>query len=178
MTVVYRRARSDELEAAARVFCDGFEQYRPGSEASCELRQALDGYLALVADARARLRDAELFVADDGGDIIGAAGLYPPHAPSPHRSDVHERPWPDDWAILRMLAVDPRRRGEGIARGLTDARVARARALGATAVALHTSPLFEVSRGMYRRRGWRRAPEYDFAPVPEIQVEAYVLTLT
>lgn len=38
---------------------------------------------------------------------------------------------------------------------------------------LHTAQLF-VARGMYRRMGWQRAPEYAFYPLPENCAEAYI----
>ena len=53
----------------------------------------------------------------------------------------------------------------------------RARADGATTMGLHTTKLMDVARAMYLRLGFRRAPKYDFHPVPDFTVEAYELKL-
>jgi hypothetical protein len=60
---------------------------------------------------------------------------------------------------------------------LDDARIRRARELGAAGVGLHTSLAFEASRGMVRRMGWQRAPAYDCWPIPDVHAEAWTLAL-
>ena len=124
---------------------------------------------------RARLDGTALFVAEEAGVLLGAATLYLPGHYEPAIAG-----WPATWAGLRLMAVTPSARGRGIGRALSNARIAHARALGATAVGLHTSPQFAVSREMYRRSGWTRVPHFDYAPVPErpdLVAEAYCLAL-
>ena len=163
MAIEIREARAGELEEVARVLGAAFEQYRP---------QGFEGYLRDVANVRSRVGLADLFVAVEAGRVVGTATLYRPNPPHSDR-----QPWPRAWASLRLLAVEPSHRGRGIGRMLTDARLRRARELGAPVVVLHTTELFEVSRSMYRRMGWQRAPEYDHWPLPGLCAEAYVLAL-
>ena len=63
------------------------------------------------------------FVADDGAQIVGSVAL-----------EIHESA-----ALLRSLAVDGTRRGEGLGRRLVDAAVAEARRLGTSSVHLLTT---------------------------------------
>lgn len=168
-----RIARADELDAIARVLADAFGALRPPPDDP--IAADFERYLAEVTDVRARRHGTELFVAEDGGALIGAATLYLPGHYEPAVPG-----WPDTWAGLRLNAVVPEARGRGVGRALSDARIARARALGASAVGLHTSTQFAVSREMYRRSGWARVPHLDYAPVPghpELVAEAYCLAL-
>jgi ribosomal protein S18 acetylase RimI-like enzyme len=43
-----------------------------------------------------------------------------------------------------------------------EASIERARADGATALALHTTEMMEVARAMYERMGFVRVPERDY----------------
>jgi len=65
----------------------------------------------------------------------------------------------------------------GIGRLLSQARVQRARELGAPVVALHSSREFAAARRLIEALGWQRLPEYDYAPALAIQAEAYALRL-
>ncbi len=179
MTPLIREARAGDIDAVARVLVAAFEQYRPPPDAPVtpEHRAAFERYLQDTADVRSRTSGAELFVAEDAAEIVGAATLYPPHEPVGYPADVERTPWPGEWASLRFLAVVPARRGSGIGRMLAEARIERARALGAPVVALHTSAHFAASRRMYRRMGWEHAPAYDFWPAPTLRAEAYILRL-
>lgn len=176
MTVV-RLARPGELDTVARVLRAAFEQYRPPPDApiSAALRAVVEQYLLDIADVRSRLVGTDLFVAEAAGAIVGAGTLYRPHQPLDYGDD--RKPWPSEWAGLRLAAVLPDNRGQGIGRMLAEARIERARALGAPVVALHTSSVFAASRAMYRKLGWERAPEYDHALAPGLQAEAYILKL-
>jgi len=179
MAIVIREGRADELDQASVILFAAFEQYRPPADAPIarEVREGFERYLRDVADVRSRLGHADLFVAVEADRIIGTGTLYRPAQSVAYPTEVHFKPWPREWASLRLLSVDPVQRGRGIGRMLTDARVRRARELGAPAVVLHTSVEFEVSRAMYRRMGWERAPEYDYWPLPDRYAEAYVLPL-
>lgn len=94
---------------------------------------------------------AELIVAEDDNRLVGAVGYVAPATPP--RADFFDF----DWAIVRMLVVDPDSRGKGIARKLTDECVARARRDHAPVIALHTSPTMEVALRMYLKMGFKFA---------------------
>ncbi len=166
MTIVVRDARPDELDAAAAILVAAFEQYRP------MFGDHFEYYRNNLAEVRAPGTD--LFVALDGERIAGAAMLCRPGIG--HEAGPNGVPWPRAWASLRRLGVQPGDRGRGIGRLLVDARIRRARELGAPVIGLHTLKAFEIAHGMFRR-DWKRAPGYDFRPVPEFCAEAYTLAL-
>ena len=92
---------------------------------------------------------SEIIVAEDEGQLVGAVSYCAPDS-SP-RADFFEAEWP----IIRMLVVDPRSRGRGVGRKLTEACIARARRDGASLISLHTSPAMEVALRMYLAMGFR-----------------------
>jgi ribosomal protein S18 acetylase RimI-like enzyme len=51
--------------------------------------------------------------------------------------------------------------------------VRRCRDRGIKTIALHTTEVMEVARGMYERMGFARIPEHDFHPAPGVVVMAY-----
>ncbi len=182
MSAVIREARAGELEAVARLLVAAFESVRPAPDApvSPQRRAALERYLQDVADRGARLAGTDTFVADEAGNVVGAGLLCRPHHPPRYptgESGRQREPWPREWATLRLLAVQAAHRGRGIGRLLAEARIQRARTLGAPVIALHTSAIFPISREMYRSMGWLRTRAYDFYPAPDLCAEAYILPL-
>ncbi|MCA1829892.1 MAG: GNAT family N-acetyltransferase [Actinobacteria bacterium] len=179
MAVVVRDARADELDAVSALMLDAYAQYLPAPDAelSDAERSAWDAYRVDIGDVRSRLDSADLIVAADGDELLGAVTFYDPAADAhyPNASEAHG--WPSEWASFRLLAVPPHARGKGIGRLLTEECIARARALGAPVLALHTTHLMDVAREMYKRIGWERVPEFDFFPMPDFTVEAYRLQL-
>jgi GNAT superfamily N-acetyltransferase len=175
---VIRAARDDELEEVARVLASAFEQHRPrGAGVDPSYKRAFARYFEELVDVRGRREDAQLFVAVDSGLIVGTGTLYPPGRGPHYARAVGAKPWPDDWASLRLLAVHPTHRRRGIGRALLDARVQRARDLGASFVALHTSEEFADARRLIRKGEWKRVPEFDHMPAPGVRAEAYVVAL-
>lgn len=161
-----RIARPDELDAAADVIRAGYAEYAeqmpPGR---------WDRYIASAADVRRRLDQADLIVAEHEGRLVGTVTFFANGAQS-----VGED-WPPDWVGIRLLAVAPEARGLGIGRALMEWCIDRARSLGATAVALHTTEMMAVARAMYERMGFVRAPDYDYHPASGRTVMAYRLDL-
>jgi GNAT superfamily N-acetyltransferase len=78
---------------------------------------------------------------------------------------------------VRLLAVAPEARGQGIGTALMKECIRRARRLGAACLNLHTTDMMQVAMRMYERMGFVRAPELDFHPDPSITVKAYRLEL-
>jgi len=179
MTVLVRDAREGELDAIASLLACAFEEHRLRNGGSTELAyaEAFDRYFEEVVNVRARRDETQLFVAVENGRILGTGALYAPGRGDAYARAVHCKPWPDEWAGLRLVGVDPAHRNRGIGRMLIEARVRRARELGAKAAALHTSRERAAARHLIERMGWTRAPEYDHAPVPDVCAEAYVLAL-
>jgi GNAT superfamily N-acetyltransferase len=132
---------------------------------------AASPYLDLIADARARARDAEIAVAvDDAGDVVGSVTFALPGSPWAEVARAGE-------AEFRMLGVVPSRRGTGIGAALLEWCVARAQALGRERLVLYTTPSMKVAHRLYLRRGFTRRPELDSSPVPGVELLAFALEL-
>ena len=130
-----------------------------------------DQYHSNMKDVRSRLGESELIVAIYRGRIAGAVTFYPDgrHYGTPD--------WPEDLAVLRLLAVHPDTRRLGIGRALTDECIRRCKELGVSTLLLHNMEEQATARGMYERMGFQRAPEFDFRPTEDRVVMAYKLDL-
>ena len=96
-------------------------------------------------DIRRTLADgtqADQIVAVRNGAVVGAVLFYPAGAVLSVRSDkAVTLPWPE----LRLLAVPPDQRGQGIGAALVRECIERARRSGAKILALHTTDIDEDS---------------------------------
>lgn len=66
-------------------------------------------------------------------------------------------------AGIRLLAVDPACRGQGLGKALTLDALALARAQGQQAMVLHTTAAMQTAWTMYEGLGSQREPELDFS---------------
>lgn len=115
-----------------------------------------ESYAAVLRDGRTRIEDAIVFVATSDGAVVGSATLAPPDT---RFVDVGR----SDEAEVRMLAVAPEARGRGVAAGLMEACERQARDVGLAGVVLSTDTGMHAAHRLYRRRGYRRMPERDWA---------------
>jgi ribosomal protein S18 acetylase RimI-like enzyme len=128
-------------------------------------------YAARLADAVSRHRDAELLVATDQSDrLLGTVTVCRPGTPYAQISA------PDELEF-RMLAVHPDARGRGAGRALVGTVVQQARAEGFRGVALSTGDEMRTAHELYRRLGFRRAPERDWRPGVRALLWVFVLDL-
>lgn len=118
-----------------------------------------DDYAPMLRDGRARIDDAIVFVATMGGTIVGSVTLA---LPATRFVNVCR---PDE-AEVRMLAVAQDARGRGVAAALMDACERHAHVAGLGAVVLSTEPAMRTAHRLYRRRGYERVPERDWAIGP------------
>ena len=162
-----REARAEELDDVAALIQSAYAEYDAAFDRSDEQRIAYEEYRIDRADVRSRLDHSLLLVADDNGALLGTVTFYLPGSGE----------WPDGWAGIRLLGVEPGARGRGIGRALTEHCIERARALGAAVMGLSTTDRMAVARGMYERMGFVRAPEQDFYPSPETLVMGFRLDL-
>ena len=163
--VAIRDAEPHELDEVGRVILASYQEYaeRMPPEAWAEYAQNMQ-------NVASRLPESELIVAVQRGKIVGSATFYPLH----RRADSV---WPSDWTGVRLVAVEPYSRGQGIGRMLVAECVRRSREQGAAAVGLHTTPLMTVAAAMYERMGFVRVPEFDHSD-PDMTVMAYTLALS
>jgi GNAT superfamily N-acetyltransferase len=163
--LIMRNARPEELDKVALIIRDAYRQYEENVPAS-----AWQAYLEDSMDVRSRLPASELIVAEIDGHLAGTVTFYPEAVNS-------YEDWPRGWALVRLLAVHPDYRGRGIGRALLEECIWRCRERGISTLALHTSLMMNVALRLYEKMGFRRVPEFDFHPTPDITVMAYILGL-
>ena len=156
-----RLARPDELDAVGEITLAAYEDFTTGTE---------DFYREHLRDAARRAREAELWVASDGDELLGTVTYCPPG--SPWRELAGERE-----GEFRMLAVDPARQGRGAGYALVEHCERRAREHGATGMVLSSLAEMAAAHRVYGRLGYTRAPERDWSPVDDVHLIAFVKEL-
>jgi ribosomal protein S18 acetylase RimI-like enzyme len=101
-----------------------------------------------------------VLVAESGGQIAGAVTFFP------DAGQAHQGQWPKGVAAIRMLAVRPDSRNQGIGELLTRACLAKARELKIDTIFLYTGTFMTAARQLYEKLGFVRAPEFDGDPGP------------
>jgi GNAT superfamily N-acetyltransferase len=124
--------------------------------------------LATLAD----IGTAEQIVAEQESAILGTVLLYPPVAAA--YANVAA---PPAWPEVRLLAVAPAARGQGIGQALMQECMRRARQSGATTLGLHTMDVMQSAMRLYTHMGFQRAPERDFHPAAGVVVKGFALPL-
>lgn len=64
---------------------------------------------------------------------------------------------------IRLLGVDPKRRGTGAGKALTNACIELAREKGHSEVVLHTTQAMQIAWELYQRLGFARSEDLDFS---------------
>ena len=85
--------------------------------------------------------------------------------------------WPPDWTGVRLVAVAPQNRREGLGKMLVVECIKRSREQGAVAVGLHSNKFMEAGVKMYENIGFVRAEEFDIKPNPKFTVMAFKFDL-
>ncbi|GAA3575790.1 GNAT family N-acetyltransferase [Amycolatopsis ultiminotia] len=125
------------------------------------------GYETVLRDVARRADHAELVVAvDSGGRVLGSVTVVRPG------SEYAEISRPEELEF-RMLAVAGEARGRGIGEALTRAVLDRGRELGAAKVVLSSHEQMRTAHRLYERIGFRRLPERDWHPQPDVTLIAY-----
>ena len=119
-----------------------------------------EGYLRYSREAWTGA-GAEELVAEDGGRIVGGV-LFDPRV-------RHRAHWPRSMATFGTLVVDPAVRRRGIGARLVRACIDRARASGASGVAIETMPFMNSAEAFYGPFGFRRWPDGDWDGTPVLR---------
>jgi ribosomal protein S18 acetylase RimI-like enzyme len=143
--ITIRTARPDDYVAAGEVAVAAYRTIDPD----------LGAYESRLRDVAARMTDATVLVAVVDGRVVGT-GTY---VPGPE-SRLAESDDPGD-AGLRMLAVSPDAAGKGIGTAIVRHALELARRGGRRRLVLLTRPQMHAAHAVYRRLGFRRAPELD-----------------
>jgi GNAT superfamily N-acetyltransferase len=163
-----RDAQESDRGAIEAVTLAAYQQYAATMPTHWEAyRQNILATLAAVVPAMQ-------VVAEQERGVVGTVILYPagtvfaiPGSPSITRT------LPE----VRLLAVAPEARGRGIGEALMHECIRRARVARATALTLHTTDIMRAAMRLYERMGFRRAPELDLRPVPDVTIKGYTLGL-
>jgi GNAT superfamily N-acetyltransferase len=159
--LVIRPARDDELDIVASLSVDAYAEH-----AAAMSPDAWSTFAQDIANVRGRLGDGEVMVAVTDERIVGTVTIFP-----------RWRGAQADALGLRMLAVPPTFRGEGIGRALMEYCVEAARAEGKERVVLTVAQEMEVARDLTERMGFTRAPALDHEPAPGVRLVGYQLAL-
>lgn len=165
--VTIRDARDEDRAAVRELTLAAYAEYAEVMEPAAWA--GLDGALRAALESDAAM---DRIVAEHGGRIVGSVMLFPPQVQA--YGDLAQAARAPE---LRLLAVSAAARGLGVGRALVDECVARARAMGATELGLHTSQSMAAAVRLYRRLGFVRTPETDFRPGGAELVEGYRLPL-
>jgi GNAT superfamily N-acetyltransferase len=143
-----------------------------GQYASALPDEAWEGYRKNIVERLSGDEPAQRIVAEREGVLVGSVLLIPPDDAAGAPNDQQDaRP------EVRLLAVAPESRGQGVATALMAECVRRAREAGARALGLHTTDVMAVAQGMYVRMGFERDPATDFHPAEGIHIKGYRLDL-
>ncbi|HEX5089071.1 MAG TPA: GNAT family N-acetyltransferase [Nocardioides sp.] len=159
-----RRARPEDYEAIGAMTVAA---YQP------QLTDASSSYAEHLANAEARDRQAELWVAvgSDDHEVLGTVTIC--REGSPWREVAAA-----DEGEFRMLAVAPQAQGQGVGEALVRHVVDRFREEGATAVVMSTNAHGTApAQRLYQRLGFVRCPERDWSPMPGVELIVYRLDL-
>ena len=166
--LVLRDTRADERPAIRELTLRAYAEY-----ATTMAPTAWAGLEQSLLTALGTEGAAECIVAERQGQLVGSVLLYPPAADA-YGGAAQRASWPE----VRLLAVAPDARGQGVGRALMEECVRRARRMGAAELGLHTSMSMRAAMQMYERMGFVRVPELDFHPDGAEVVEAYRLRLS
>ncbi len=133
-----------------------------------------EGYRESILATLAEVTPAEQLVAEQVGVIVGSVLLYPAGTKVSASEDV---PTVREWPEVRLLAVAPTARRQGIGAALMRECIRRARRAGASFLTLHTTDIMPVAMRMYERLGFLRAPDLDVQVAEDLTVKGYRLNL-
>jgi ribosomal protein S18 acetylase RimI-like enzyme len=163
MTRIIREAFPEEFNDIALLAIEAYREYSQVlTPENWSLMQTNLTKLSAVA------RVGTLLVAVQDQTLVGTVIYHPP--------GVSDRQvFQPDWASLRMLAVAPQYRSEGIGKRLSMACIERAKQDNAKIIGLHTSELMVAARNMYQRLGFQQ--DIELPPHFNLRYWRYILRL-
>lgn len=132
-----------------------------------EFVRPTDVYAGMLADAKTRSAQAELWVALQAGEPVGSVMIS---EFGTHYADIAS----EGELEFRMLAVDPAGRGLGVGTALVRHVLDLARERGRDRVVLSTQPKMVSARRIYDAMGFEEKPERSWAPVPGMDLQVLV----
>jgi GNAT superfamily N-acetyltransferase len=146
--VEVRPALPGDLSTVRRIVIAAYAEFEPWLTPANWARMTSNIAKVIDPGAPGLLRVARL-----GDQLVGTVTYLPPGPKDYQRV-------PSEWAVIRVLGVDPAWRGRGVARALTEDCLALARADHAPAVGLHTAEMMVAARTLYEHAGF--VHQHDF----------------
>jgi GNAT superfamily N-acetyltransferase len=140
---IVRKATAADLDQLAELF-DAYRQFYNKPSDVAAARSFLQ--------ERLRLRDSEIFVADDDGTLAGFVQLYPLWS-----STRMKRLW-----LFNDLFVHPHYRGRDVSKDLVDVAKELCRVSGSCGMMLETGKDNVIGNSLYTRTGWELDEEHNF----------------
>lgn len=138
--------------------------------AYAEFSSAEGDYVERLRDAATRDREAELWLAELDGAVVGTVTITPEGSPWREIGKPGE-------GEFRMLAVDPAARRRGVGEALMQLVFDRFRQAGSHAIVLSSLAEMGAAHRVYERLGFVRLPERDWSPVPGVDLLAFRVEL-
>lgn len=162
--MLIRKAQENEYDQIRRERLHAYHQYALNLPVAHW--EALQGTLSSGSEQQT---GAEIFIAEVSGEIAGSAVLFP--------SQKAAYEWETgslDYPELRMLAVSPLHRNQGVGKSLVLHCIQEAQKAGHRYLGLHTGEFMTDAIQLYERLGFERVPELDFSPLDDgITVKAF-----
>jgi ribosomal protein S18 acetylase RimI-like enzyme len=163
-----RNASADELDAIGKLTLAVYEQY-----AAIMTPSAWEGLRGSVMNGLATTASVERIVAEQNGELVGSVMLFPA-AINAYGNLTGQAAIPE----LRLLAVTPAARGQGIGRALVEECIERTHKAGEKEVGVHSSISMQAAIHLYESMGFTRFPTDDFQPEGGELATAYRLPLS
>lgn len=149
-----RDVRDTDRAAIRAVTLSAYEEYAAAVSPQF-MKDYRQGMLATLDEEG----PVERIVAEQDGTIVGSALLFPAGAAIHTPAGLIRLDWPE----VRLLAVAPSARGQGIGLALMQACVQRARRSGAVVLTLHTTDIMQTAMRLYERMGFVALPNWTSA---------------
>ncbi|HKR49516.1 MAG TPA: GNAT family N-acetyltransferase [Pseudonocardiaceae bacterium] len=149
-----RSAATADMAAVRRIVSAAYAEFEPWLTPANWIRMTANIAKVIEPAAPGLLRVAEL-----GDQLAGTVTYLPPGS-----KDYPQVP--PEWAVIRVLGVDPALRRLGVAHALTEDCLALARADQASAVGLHTADMMVAAQALYESAGFVRYREFTHLDLP------------
>ena len=144
MTSIVRNAVVEDFDRVAVLAVSAYRQYFQSlSIKNWNIMQTSLSDVSKIADR------GQLIVAQSDRELVGSVVYFTP-------GTSNSRLFEPEWASIRMLAVSPNYRRQGIGQQLSQECIDRARKDKAEVIALHTSELMTGAMKMYEKLGFER----------------------
>ncbi|THF83890.1 GNAT family N-acetyltransferase [Cohnella fermenti] len=161
--VLIRDAKEEDREALRSVLVAAYEQY--AGDIPHRWEEYKESILASVDGGSPKAR----LVAERNGEIVGSALLFGSSEEAYGNPELNIRN-----PIVRLLAVSPAHRGQGIATAILRESARRAAEWGADTLHLHTSDVMAPAVRLYEYLGFERDHDKDVQQ-GDILVKSYKL---